>query len=89
MPLFPHLLLHIPPFDCRAITNILYVPSLVGNQGDYASKGCGDDDKAGIEVMTVLLRSNSPGECILPGEYAKISSSESDVSSSSVTWLPG
>ena len=54
MPPFPHLLLH-PPFNCITITNLLYVPSSIGNQGDYASKGCGDDDKAGIEVMKVLL----------------------------------
>jgi hypothetical protein len=78
----------IPPFDCRTITNLLYVPSSAGNQGDYAFEGCGDDNEVGIEVMMVLLRSNSPGECILPGEYAKISSSESDVSSCSVKWLP-
>jgi hypothetical protein len=38
--------------------------------------------------MTVLLRSNSPGECISPSEYVKISSFESDVSSCSVKWLP-
>ena len=80
MPPFPHLLLH-PPFNCITITNLLYVPSLVGNQGDYESKGCGDDDEAGIEVMMLLLRLNLPGECISPDEYAIISSSEFDVSS--------
>ena len=78
----------IPPFDCRTIPNLLYVPSSARNQGDYASEGCGDDDEVGIKVMMVLLRSNSPGECISPGEYAKISSSKSDVSSCLVKWSP-
>ena len=83
----------IPPFDSRTITNILYVPLSAGNQGDQASEGCGDDDEADIKVMTVLLRSNSPDECI----YAKILSSKSDgeciyakiMLSEVVTWTNG